>query len=173
VIHEVDINIIECAIFHRVRLCRDCRFGQGPSAIGLLHGLLERFGAVPAASSSDDVGDGGTDRSYNYPTTPALGLPPFTVAILERGLGPPYHDSTTSPHRWYEAAHNVTVLCLRIVRENKAVVAQPAMVSQQTPETPVEDSDSISFRIRSLYISHSSRRQLISTSFATGCCAVD
>jgi NADH dehydrogenase FAD-containing subunit len=57
--------------------------GAGPSAIGLLYGLLER---------------------YNDSSEP----PNFTVAVIERGTGPPHDPSTQSPSNWYEAAHNLT-----------------------------------------------------------------
>ena len=54
--------------------------GAGPSAIGLLFGLLEPF------------------KHTQVP-------PPFTIAVVERGND--NHDRTTrSPRNWYEAAHS-------------------------------------------------------------------
>mmetsp|Transcript_919 Transcript_919/g.2125 ORF Transcript_919/g.2125 Transcript_919/m.2125 type:complete len:200 (-) Transcript_919:1498-2097(-) len=52
-------------------------------------------------------------------------------------------------------------------------MAQGAIVSWHTPETPARDFDSRSFRTLSLYSSHSSHRRLISIRFDTGCLAVD
>jgi choline dehydrogenase-like flavoprotein len=54
--------------------------GAGPSAMGLLYGLLE---------------------PYNKQEE----LPPFTIAVVERGTGPPHDAATESPSNWYDAAH--------------------------------------------------------------------
>jgi choline dehydrogenase-like flavoprotein len=54
--------------------------GAGPSAMGLLYGLLSPFRET------------GT-------------VPPFKIAIIERGSGPPHAPLAEAPHRWYEAAH--------------------------------------------------------------------
>ena len=53
--------------------------GAGPSAMGLLYSLLSPFQE--------------TD-------------PPFTIAVIERGTGPPHDPLTVVPTRWYEAAHD-------------------------------------------------------------------
>jgi GMC oxidoreductase len=66
--------------------------GAGPSAMGILYGLLEsHLAAVRDDGDSDD--------------TPVSKLP-FSVAIVERGVGPPHDPLTKDPHRWYEAAHD-------------------------------------------------------------------
>lgn len=56
--------------------------GAGPSAVGLLYGLLEQYKDLSS-------------------------LPNFTVAIIERGAGPPNDASTQSPSNWFEAAHKL------------------------------------------------------------------
>ena len=58
--------------------------GSGPSAIGILYGLLEGI-----STTSKDF-----DSSEES----------FSIAIIERGSGPPHDGTTHYPHRWYEAA---------------------------------------------------------------------
>jgi hypothetical protein len=70
--------------------------GSGPSAIGILYGLLEKYAAAVTSMASEDV----------------PGEVPFSIAVVERGGGgrSPHCSKnsplTKSPHRWYEAAHS-------------------------------------------------------------------
>jgi choline dehydrogenase-like flavoprotein len=60
--------------------------GAGPSALGIVYGLLEKY----------------SDEHQNNHQPPS-----FSIAIVERGQGPPQDDSLINqPHRWYEAAHH-------------------------------------------------------------------
>jgi choline dehydrogenase-like flavoprotein len=66
--------------------------GAGPSAMGIIYSLLESH-----LSNNNCHG-----RNDNDNTLTAL---PFSIAIVERGVGPPHHPLTQQPRRWYEAAH--------------------------------------------------------------------
>lgn len=57
--------------------------GAGPSAVGILRGLLEEISKT--SSTNDRL--------------------PFSIAIVERGPGPPHDESTQDPRRWFEAAN--------------------------------------------------------------------
>ncbi|KAL3918702.1 MAG: hypothetical protein SGILL_004111, partial [Bacillariaceae sp.] len=64
--------------------------------MGILYGLLERYHPMNETSNT----------TTSITTTPPL---PFSIAIIERGHGPPHSDPLVEqPHRWYEAAHNNT-----------------------------------------------------------------
>jgi choline dehydrogenase-like flavoprotein len=72
--------------------------GAGPSAMGLLYGLLEPY------KTSQDA--------------------PPSVAIVERGSGPPHDPTTIIPSHWYEAANNECSHSVSIIR---TVIAGRAM----------------------------------------------
>jgi choline dehydrogenase-like flavoprotein len=78
--------------------------GAGPSAMGLLYGLLEPY------KTSQDA--------------------PPSVAIVERGSGPPHDPTTIIPSHWYEAANNESSRSVSIIsseiagREMKLPVGQ-------------------------------------------------
>jgi choline dehydrogenase-like flavoprotein len=61
--------------------------GSGPSAIGILYGLLEGISTLSKDSNSESL---------------------FSIAIVERGSGPPHDVTTHYPHRWYDAATSTT-----------------------------------------------------------------
>ena len=86
--------------------------GAGPSAMGILRGLLE---AEISRSS---------DRSSGQSTTQ------ISIAIVERGDGPPHDVSTRSPERWYEAANPSTT-------PSKSVRLFPSEITGRTMEIPV------------------------------------
>lgn len=81
--------------------------GSGPSAIGVLYGLLESFGGTPSWSTTTTVDHSDSDDTKHDAKTTPRRTPPFSVAIVERGCGPPHDVSTRHPHRWYEAAHKM------------------------------------------------------------------
>eukprot|EP00536_Pseudo-nitzschia_multiseries_P011660 jgi/Psemu1/206453/e_gw1.408.5.1 len=58
--------------------------GAGPSALGILRGIL------------DDVSRTFSTNEHE---------PSFSIAIVERGLGPPHDESTYSPRKWFDAAN--------------------------------------------------------------------
>lgn len=86
--------------------------GAGPSAMGILRGLLE-------AEISESA-----DRSSG-PSKPQI-----SIAIVERGDGPPHDISTRSPERWYEAANLGTA-------SSKSVRLFPSEITGRTMEIPV------------------------------------
>jgi choline dehydrogenase len=73
--------------------------GAGPSAMGLLYGLLS-----PYSDESD---------------------PPFTIAVIERGTGPPHDSLTSDPRRWYEAAY---------AQNSKSVMHYPTEITGRQTE---------------------------------------
>jgi choline dehydrogenase-like flavoprotein len=79
--------------------------GSGPSAMGVLYGLLEDY--------TVDI----DDETKGNPTAHTR-TPNFSIAILERGYGPPHDVITSIPHRWYEAAHNTRSDSVRHYRSN-------------------------------------------------------
>ena len=76
--------------------------GAGPSAMGLLYGLLEPFKDA---------------------TTPS-----FSIAIIERGSGPPHDSMTQSPGQWYEAAHKIG---------SNSVLLIPSAITGRSMDIPV------------------------------------
>mmetsp|Transcript_58696 Transcript_58696/g.143549 ORF Transcript_58696/g.143549 Transcript_58696/m.143549 type:complete len:706 (-) Transcript_58696:1425-3542(-) len=71
--------------------------GSGPSAIGLVYGLLQAHVTVNTNTRQGNKQNLG-DRSSS-PSPP-------TIAIIERGSGPPHHPTTSSPRDWYQASHH-------------------------------------------------------------------
>ena len=65
--------------------------GAGPSAIGILYGLLEEISNALLAG--------------NHAHTTNDHLPSFSIAVVERGHGPPHDVATHYPHQWFEAAN--------------------------------------------------------------------
>lgn len=86
--------------------------GAGPSAMGILRGLLE-------AEISESA-----DRSFGQ------SKPQISIAIVERGDGPPHDISTQSPERWYEAANLG-------IASSKSVRLFPSEITGRTMEIPV------------------------------------
>ncbi|KAG7362195.1 glucose-methanol-choline oxidoreductase [Nitzschia inconspicua] len=80
--------------------------GAGPSAMGILYCLLESH-----VDTDEDVS----------------GLP-FSIAVIERGEGPPHDTSTQSPHRWYEAAYS---------RNSTSVRLYPSSIMGRRVDIPV------------------------------------
>jgi hypothetical protein len=81
--------------------------GAGPSAIGILRGLLEEISN--ALSSNENMAS-------------------LSIAIVERGHGPPHEIATLSPDRWYEAAN---------VSSSKSVKLYPSEITGRAMEIPV------------------------------------
>ena len=81
--------------------------GTGPSAIGILLGLLEEISNV--LSSKDNTAS-------------------LSIAIVERGHGPPHEIATLSPHRWFEAANKSS---------SKSVRLYPSEIAGKAIEIPV------------------------------------
>jgi choline dehydrogenase-like flavoprotein len=79
--------------------------GAGPSAMGILRGLLEQLSDAP--SSNDQ-------------------LKSLSIAVVERGHGPPHDNATYSPHRWFEAA-NPNANCSRSVKLFPSIITGRAM----------------------------------------------
>ena len=81
--------------------------GAGPSAMGILRGLLEEEISKSAGRSSDQK--------------------QVSIAIVERGDGPPHDSITQPPERWYEAAN----------LPSKSVQHFPSEITGRTMEIPV------------------------------------
>lgn len=85
--------------------------GAGPSAIGLLYGLLEPYATSTSASASASTTTNENDASTNV----NVKVPPFTIALMERGSennadAPPETRKESNPildnpKRWMEASH--------------------------------------------------------------------
>ena len=94
--------------------------GAGPSAMGLLYGLLESYIKKDASASSSSPTRRHHHHHHHCPS----------IAIIERGTGPPHDPSTTLPSQWYEAANNtqsssVTILSTEICgREMKLPIGK-------------------------------------------------
>ena len=65
--------------------------GAGPSAMGILRGLLEE-----EISKAADSSNGHSKQK------------PPSIAIVERGDGPPHDSATRFPERWFEAANPIS-----------------------------------------------------------------
>jgi len=74
--------------------------GAGASAMGLVNGLLSRF-------KKDS--------------------PSFTIAVLERGNGPPHANVTASPNRWCDASH----------KESSSVQLVDSLIGNRVVDIPV------------------------------------
>ena len=79
--------------------------GAGPSAIGIIRGLLETV-----------------SRNNNFPS--------FSIAIVERGYGPPHDTATYSPRLWYEAANPSS-------NSTKSVKLHPSKITGRAIDVPV------------------------------------
>jgi len=90
--------------------------GSGPSATGILFGILEGISNAAIAG--------------NHSTTNDQPSSLFSIAIIERGSGPPHDVATHYPHRWYEAA-------ISNGNSSKSVKLYPSKIMGRVMDIPV------------------------------------
>lgn len=96
--------------------------GAGPSAMGFLYGILESYATMNSQQQEQSMAS--ADSS-------------ISIAVIERGYGPPHDPLTIRPERWYEATHNHQPPNAYGMSRNTSVRLYPSVITGRRFDVPV------------------------------------